>query len=318
MEIDTKQTIAHSVQKGSVRFDILLSTLTTIRIGGPAAALVQTDNREDLQRVFTVCQEKQLPWYVLGGGSNVVFTDKGYRGVIFKLPLGTMITEKRGAGVDVSFGAGYLSSLAAQKTVEASLTGFESMCGLPGTIGGAILMNSKWPQGHFMTGDAFVKGEYVQQDGSAGQVSKDDMHFSYGYCALQAMRGILLNATFLLSPGNIKEGQERCAQVMAYRKQTQPTGVKTAGCIFKNISEQEQQAHDLPTTSAGYLVDRVGLKGTRHGGLTVSPIHANFFVNDGTATFADYTYLVEKAREKVYDQYSLMLKEEVVVINEHA
>lgn len=314
MDPKRAQELREKITKGAIRFDVPMRSLTTMRIGGPVWVVVQTDAEDEVRFLMEFTKRHTIPWYVLGGGSNVIGTDKGYAGIIIKPPPGTMEVQKNAKELLVRFSAGYLSHLAAQKTVEMGLTGFESMFGLPGTLGGAVVMNSKWPKEAFMTGDVFWEGTYITDDGSLQKLKPDTMHFSYGYSSLQERHGVLLNATFLLKAGDSKEGEKRCQEVLAYRKKTQPTGVMTSGCIFKNISLKEQQVHNLPTTSAGYLIDQAGMKGFTHGGLTVSSIHANFFVNNGTATFADYSYLVEKVREKILSRFRLQLKEEVCVI----
>ncbi|PJE63624.1 UDP-N-acetylenolpyruvoylglucosamine reductase [Candidatus Roizmanbacteria bacterium CG10_big_fil_rev_8_21_14_0_10_45_7] len=311
-----KQILQKNITIGTLRWDVPLSSLTTMRIGGPAWAMVQTDNVDEIRCVYDLVAQKEIPLFVLGGGSNVVFPDEGYPGIILKLPLGSISTEVRDKDrVAVTFSGGYLSQLAAQKTVDLGLTGFESMYGLPGTLGGAIVMNSKWPAGKFMTGDVLESVQYLRPDGSLTTMRHDELDFSYGHSSLQNKKGIVTQATFVFSQDDPKEGMRRCMEIMEYRKKTQPHGVKTAGCVFKNIGKNEQELHDLPYGSSGYLIDQAGLKGTRIGGLTVSTVHANFFVNDGTATYADYRALVEKVRQTVYDKFSVKLTEEVYAVH---
>lgn len=295
-----------------LRENVPLIRFNTMKIGGNAQFLVESGDSEKLAHLLEVCHEHSIPYLVVGGGSNLVFDDQGFDGVIIRLPLGTYSLQASNHYVIATFPAGYPTHLAAQKMIDEGLGGCESFYGLPGTIGGAVVMNSKWPKDSFSTGDVFVSGDYIFPQGSRKMVKKSEMDFSYGRSSLQSERGILLSARFLLEPIDKKIIKSKCESVMKYRHETQPVGVFTAGCIFKNISTGEQDDKNLPTRSAGYLIDKSGCKGMRVGGISVSTIHANFFVNNNKATSAQFDELVAKVSEKVQASFGIMLHMEVM------
>ena len=297
-----------------IRCNVPLTPYSTMKIGGKAQIMVTTDNAEILQKLLPLLSKESIPYFVVGGGSNIVFDDKGFEGVVIHLPLGSYSIEHRGKTTIVEFSGGYLSHLAAQKMISEGLSGLESFYGLPGTVGGAVVMNSKWPKDAFATGEAFIDGMYISEDGSCEMVKKTNLSFGYGYSALQKKAGILVSSRFLVIKDDPKVIQKKCESVMLYRYKTQPHGVHTAGCVFKNISESEQQLHNLPTRSAGYLIDQCGLKGYAVGGMKISTIHANFFVNEHKATSADFDALVSYVCKKVQHKFSIQLQPEVLRI----
>lgn len=314
MNNDQRNTLTTIVQKGIIAFDAPLSQLTSIKIGGNAHALIKTQDVDEIARIVRSATDMHIPLYILGGGSNLLFADEGYRGIVLKLSPGAEQIERDTKTCRITFPAGYISHLAAQKATAYGCSGFEGMYGLPGTIGGAVYMNSKWPAGHFTTADKLLSIVFMSEDGTAMNLTKDELVFSYGYSVLQKRVGIMLSATFEFELADPKDIQERCNTVMEYRKETQPIGVHTAGCVFKNITDEEKKVANLPTTSAGYLIDQSGLKGERKNGLVVSEKHANFFINESNATAKDFIYLKEKVKEKVYNRFRVVLREEVLIV----
>ncbi len=309
-----KNELAKIIATGNITYDVPLAPLTSIKIGGKADVCIKTHDEHEIAQIVGYASDKHIPLYILGGGSNVVFADEGYRGILLKLSTDKECIERDTSTCRITFPSGYISHLAAIRTVHYGCRGFEGMYGLPGTIGGALYMNSKWPAGHFTTADRLLSIVYLTEDGITTMLSKDELKFSYGFSQLQKRTGIVLSATFQFELDNSKDIQHKCDLVMKYRKETQPMGVRTAGCIFKNISIEEQKKEGLPTRSAGYLIDKCGLKGERRNGLVISEKHANFFINEKSATAKDFIYLKEKVKDRVYNQFHVSLREEVLVV----
>ena len=314
MNSNQKNTLTTIVQKGTVTFDAPLSQLTSIKIGGNADALIKIQDIDEIARIVRSAADMHIPLYILGGGSNMLFVDEGYHGIVLKLSAGAEQIERDTKMCRITFPAGFTSHLASQKATAYGCSGFEGIYGLPGTIGGALYMNSKCPAGNFTTADKLVSILYMSEDGTTMNLTKDELVFSYGYSVLQKRVGIILSATFEFELADPKDIQQMCDTVMVYRKKTQPIGVHTAGCVFKNITDEEKKSANLPTTSAGYLIDQSGLKGERKNGLVISEKHANFFINESNATAKDFIYLKEKVKEKVYNRFHVTLREEVLVV----
>lgn len=316
MTLTTEQvkTLKSFVKKGDCHENFSLRPFTTIKIGGPAQLFIQSADTEELRRVFTYCKEHKISLFILGGGSNLLFSDKGYQGVVLKIANMHYELDKNSHGARLELGAGYIINLAATKLIDEQLSGFEYLYGLPGSVGGAIYMNSKWPKSHFAISDVVTQISYLSETGVVEAYDREHTQFGYGFSEFQRKNGIVLSVTFQLKEANRSTIQKLCQEVMQYRRETQPTGVLTAGCVFKNITEEERINYDLSTRSAGYLIDKAGFKNTKYGGLLVSPVHANFFVNTGKATAKGYSELVALIKEKVREKFGVVLREEVVVV----
>lgn len=295
------QNLKQIVKSGNLQEQVNLAKLTTMKIGGPARFLLQSSNIEEVRQVLDYCHDKHLPTYILGGGSNVVFSDRGFKGVVIKLKLNRYRIISEDQPVLVEFEAGYPATLAAIKMAEAGLSGFEGLFGLPGTIGGAVFQNSKWPKENYQISDKIVEVTYFNQDRKLVTKSHSQLQFAYGYSSFQDFACVIIKAVFSFNckdPLQIKEAHQRISK---HRQSTQPQGVKTAGCIFKNPGTQ----------SAGYLLDQCGMKKQHSGDLVVCDLHANFFINQGKATAQDYLNLVTLAKKKVKEHFFVDLKEEV-------
>jgi len=289
------------IEKGKIQENVPLARYTTMKIGGPARFLVETGKIEEIKALIKYCQRAKLPFFILGGGSNVVFADRGFKGVVLKLAPVDFKIIKSGQSPVVEFGAGYFTSLAAVKMTELGFSGFESLCGLPGTIGGAIYQNSKWPKGSYQISDNLLSVTYIDDKQCLVTKKKADLQFAYGFSSFQKENYIIVRARFGFIKKDPKLIKAQCEEVVAYRLKTQPYGVYTAGCVFKNIGK----------LSAGRLLDEVNLKSVAVGQMRVSNLHANFFINMGKAKAKDYLALVKIAKKRVKQKFNLDLKEEV-------
>jgi UDP-N-acetylmuramate dehydrogenase len=196
-----------------------------------------------------------------------------------------------------------MSSLV-RETTDAGYEGFEYQMGLPGTLGGGIVMNSKWTHPKSYIGDNLLSATIINNEGELVKKDSEYFDFSYGYSKLQKTKEVVVSALYKMNKIDPSILKARSAEALQYRKVTQPYGVATSGCFFKNTGEY----------SAGKLIDEAGLKGTHIGGLYVSDIHANFIVNDGTGTIEDLKKLLTLIKKTVFKKSSIELKEEVIIL----
>jgi UDP-N-acetylenolpyruvoylglucosamine reductase len=304
------------VKTGKVSTDINLKNLNTMKLGGSGSVLVEIKQTEEMIDLYKFLERKGISYLLIGGGSNIVFSDHGYMGVLIKIASSDFnVIKEESEKMIVKFSAGYSSHLAAVKSMEMSYSGLEGLYGLPGTIGGAIYMNSKWPEGNYQVSDNLLEVEFIDHHGKYRVMKSKEIKFKYGYSIFQSIPCVLLSGTFLLKKKKKSEIETTSRDVLVYRKETQPVAVFTAGCIFKNISDTIRKEKGLPTNSAGYLIDKSGLKNSRIGGMVISNIHANFFINESKATSKDYLELVKLVKETVFANFKVKLKEEVMYID---
>ena len=279
----------------------LLWPLTSMRIGGPARWLVQPETENDLKAIFAWIQTHHLPYLVLGGGTNVLFSDGGFPGVVvlttkLKGIQVSCFTATAACGENLSVFAGHLN--------RAGLSGMEWACGIPGTVGGAVAMNAGTRNGDIAS---VLKSVRIVTAESVKELSSDQLDLGYRTSALGSgnIEGIVLEATFVLRGDEPQHCLSREREVLEARHRTQPTGA-SSGCIFKN-----------PQTgpSAGELLDRAGCKGMRIGDAHVSDLHANFILNEGQNNADDVLELIERMKFRVRDVFGIDLHEEVVIIH---
>lgn len=289
--------------------DVPLGAMTTFRIGGPADWLVEVVSESELRAVLVAATDCRVPVTVLGGGSNVVIADAGLRGVVIR-PRFTGIEQL--TPYVVRAGSGVRLNGLVRWTIGRGLSGLEAWAGTPGTVGGAIHGNA-----HFRgedIGDLVKRVCLVTRDGELVQVGRDGMEFAYDTSRLQRTSEIAVWAELAFASGDPVALRQVARASLAYRKSTQPLAAPSAGCVFQNPDPaRDHLPADMPA-SAGALIDRAGLKGSRIGGALISTSHANFIVNDGTATAEDVRALVNKARTVVRERFGVTLRDEVVFL----
>lgn len=284
------------------QFNVPMALHTTLRVGGPADALVFVTTLEELQRVVRFCRERQLPLFVLGEGSNLIVRDGGIRGVVLRLSGQFQRINFNTTKVTVGGGA-YLPHLLV-RAAQRGLSGLECCTGVPGSVGGALISNAG-------TADEFI-GDLVQsvavltEDGEVRELTKDDLRFGYRFSNLPEHGRIVVSTVLTLRPDDPAAIMERVRRRLSYRVRTQPVSQPCAGCIFKNP----------PGDRAGRLLDAALLKGTRIGDAQVSLIHANFIVNLGKATAKDVLKLAEHMRQTVFNRFGILLDYEVQIVGE--
>lgn len=313
--------------RGKFREHVPLAQFTTYKIGGTADLFMVVRNAQELAEVAIEARTSGLPVHILGGGSNVLIGDGGIRGLVIKnISTGVRMAGMRGSmksgrinrSVSVEADSGLTMNSLVRYTLEASLSGLEMHLGLPGTVGGALYMNSKWTHPVGYVGDVVTGATILTPENHLRTVSNGYFRFGYDQSILQSSGDIVLSVSFGLIPADSQSLWDVANASVEYRQATQPKGVSTAGCTFRNISALDARTVGTPNhiTSAGFLVDSVGLKGYRIGQAMISEHHANFIINLGGATASDVVQLIELARQKVFDRYHIRLQEEIVRIGE--
>ncbi len=278
---------------------------TTLRTNSRAEFYIEAKAAEDLIRAKKISLEKKLPILIVGSGSNLAITTAEIKGIVVKNAyIEKKVVAETADHVDLSVSSGYPVGLLVNETVEAGWSGFEYHKGLPGTVGGAIYMNAKWTRPVSYFGDNLLHAYLINDRCQVITVDRKYFQFAYDFSILQKTKEILLEAVFRLPKENSAVLKKRAEEALAYRQVTQPMGVATSGCFFQNIDGK----------SAGYLIDKAGLKGYSIGDFYVSDKHANFIINKGNGKAEDLAKLVAIIKSKVKEKFGVELKEEVVVI----
>jgi len=295
-----------------VRVDAALASFTTFRVGGVADILIETRSAEEMARALAIASAHARPVTILGGGSNVLVSDRGIRGLVLR-PRGGAVhpVGDRLVRADASVTINGL----VRWTINRGYAGLEAWAGTPGTVGGAVFGNAHWKQVNI--GDLVESVRLARPDGTLLQCPADRMEFDYDYSRLKRTGEVVLWAAFRVTPGADSAALRTVArESMAFRKRTQPLESPSAGCIFMNPDPSRDRLPEGMPRSAGALIDRAGLKGASVGGAQVSTAHANFIINDGTATAADIKALVERCRGAVEERFGVVLRDEIMFLGE--
>jgi UDP-N-acetylmuramate dehydrogenase len=292
-----------------LRRDAPLAPLTTFKVGGAADWLADVRTTAELGAILHAARASHVPVTLLGGGSNVLVADSGVRGVVIRLHLTGIVQPSEST---VRAEAGVTINGLVRWTVGRGLAGLEAWAGTPGTVGGAIHGNAHWKGRNI--GDNVQHVTLCSRDGVSTVVAAVDMEFGYDRSRLQRTGEILVSADLQVSPGDVRALREVARASLAFRKRTQPLASPSAGCVFQNPDPAREDVPEGVPMSAGALVDRAGLKGRQIGGARISDTHANFIVNDGTATAADIRSLIELARRTVAVEFGVALRDEVVYL----
>ena len=295
-----------------VKVDALLAPLTTFKVGGPAEVLFEPVSSDELLRALAIARAAGEPITMLGGGSNVLISDHGVRGLVLR-PRGGAVSAVGNRLVRAD--AAVTINGLVRWTINRGYAGLEAWAGTPGTVGGAIFGNAHWKKNNI--GDLIESIRLVKPDGTLLQAPADRMEFDYDYSRLKRTGEIAVWAAFRVTPGGDPATLRLVArESLAFRKQTQPLESPSAGCIFMNPDPATDRIPEGIPASAGALVDRAGLKGAALGGARVSPTHANFVLNDGTATAAEIKSLIERCRVAVKDRFAIVLRDEIMCLGD--
>lgn len=277
-----------------------VARLTSVGISALVRAVAYPDSEEKLVTLINTLNENEIPFFVVGRMSNVLIKDHRYNGILIKT---TKITCKSVAENRVTLSCGALLGKTVMEMSERELGGLEGLFGIPGTLGGMVRQNAG-AFGYEMS-DRFIEAQcYLPKTRTFKKYTKDEMRFSYRDSAIQSDGAVLLNATLEFVP---KRREDILLKIREYREKrlsTQPLEYPSLGSAFKRYRG----------VSAGYYIDKAGLKGYTVGGACVSEKHAGFIVNIGGATADDYIRLTEHVKERVYAEFGIELEEEIQVI----
>ena len=270
---------------------------TTFRIGGPADYFVTPESKEEIQAIVELCKKEEIPYSVIGNGSNLLVGDKGYRGVI--LQIFKKMNQIRVEENKIYAGAGALLSKIAATALSESLTGFEFAAGIPGTLGGGVAMNAGAYGGEIK--DCIVSAKVLTKEGERVVLKKEDLQLSYRNSVILQKGYLVLEATFSFEKGNPAEIQEEIKELNKRRREKQPLEYPSAGSTFKRPEGY----------FAGKLIMDAGLRGFQVGGAQVSEKHCGFLINAGGATASDVMELIRQIQAKVKEQFGVTLEPEV-------
>lgn len=319
--------IIQALGKDQVRLHEPLLKHTYFKLGGPADLFFVANTIDELTSAVSSAILYKVPYLVIGGGSNILVTDAGFRGLVIKNKTAGIQLKGFKGGVEkgvldlkeaiVCADSGVPANLLIRYTLDQGLSGLEDMLGLPGTVGGAVYNNSHHLGKLF--GDHIIEVDALDNTGKIKKYTQKELKFSYDYSIFHETKETILSASFQLKRGDKNQLWEIANSAVKRRATTQPLGAPSSGCMFKNIELSDAMRLGTPDTtqSVGYLLDKAGLKGLKVGGASVSQIHANFIINDGSATAKDVLDLVAQIKTKIKEKYGVTLQEEVVIIGQN-
>lgn len=286
---------------GKIEKDISLSTLTTYKTGGIAKLVVYPNNINNLKQLLKLIHKHNIKYFILGKGSNTLFSDKEFNGVIIKLDKLNNFEIKE---TEIYVESGMILSKLVQASVKNELTGLEFAIGIPGTIGGAIYMNAG-AYGNNMSNivkSVIVLDEKLQIE----EIPLEKLKFDYRYSIFQANKNLIcVAANIKLEHGNHDEIDSKIKENLLKRKNSQPLEYPSAGSVFRNPEGNY----------AGKIIEELGLKGKNIGGAEISTKHANFIINKNNASSSDILNLIKLVQKEVKDKYKIDLKLEQQLVN---
>ncbi|MCQ2979198.1 MAG: UDP-N-acetylmuramate dehydrogenase [Clostridia bacterium] len=285
-----------------IRVDELLSKHTTYKIGGKADIFVMPSSNEKVRDCIKLAKENNIDFYILGRGSNVLASDDGFRGIVINLADKFSNIDINDTCLTAQAGASIISaSVRAQK---AGLTGLEFVCGVPGTVGGAVAMNAGC-YGSEMS-NVLVKCKVVNDKNEIIELSKDDLDMSYRHTNIEEKNYVLLEATMQLEKGDAEQIKEKMNELNERRKKVQPLEYPNAGSVFKRPN--------IENCYPGQLIEEAGFKGFKIGGAEVSTMHANFIVNAGDAKAKEVWEIISEIKAKVKEMSNIDLELEQKIL----
>ena len=302
MNVNLKQRFQEILEDNRILEAELMSRHTTFRIGGPADFFLVPENADEIRRIIAVCKEKNVPYFILGNGSNLLVSARGYRGGVIQLDRN--FGEVKVEGTEIHASAGALLSTIAVAARRASLTGFEFAGGIPGTLGGAVVMNAGAYGGEMK--DVLRKVMVMAQSGKVFEIPAEELQMGYRTSIIKTAGYIVLGAVLSLKEGNLEEIKMLTRKLSEQRTSKQPLEYPSAGSTFKRPEGY----------FAGKLIMDSGLRGYRVGGAQVSEKHCGFVINTGDATAEDVRSLMKHVTEIVYAKFGVTLEPEVKFLGE--
>jgi len=285
-----------------LRLDEPMALHTSLGVGGPAAVFAIADRTAGIQAAMAAAQRHEVPILAVGRGTNLLVRDGGFRGII--LEIGRALSRIEVEGDRLRAEAGATLAEACEAAAAAGLSGLEFAAGVPGSVGGAAAMNAGAGSGQI--GDVIESVQVVHEDGTLGTCSREGLEFGYRRSCLRDERCVAVQVTFRLKPADPVAIRRAMFEAVESRCRKQPLSLGSCGSVFKRP----------PNDYAGRLLEVAGVKGLAIGGARFSTKHANFIVNEGTATAQDVTDLIEAAKRRVLEVCGVRLEEEVCIVGE--
>lgn len=302
MNLEFYKKLLQIIEKDRVLIDEPMKKHTTFRVGGNADYFVMPKTIEEVEDVVVLCEKEKLPYYILGNGSNLLVGDKGYRGVIIQIykEMNRITVD----GEKVRAQAGALLSKVGSVALDAGLAGFEFAAGIPGTVGGAVVMNAGAYGGEMK--DILTSATVLTGDGNVLKLTNEELELGYRTSVIAKMNYVVLEAEYQLKRGDKTAIRARMDELKAQRVTKQPLEYPSAGSTFKRPEGY----------FAGKLIQDAGLRGFQVGGAQVSEKHCGFVINMGDATAADIVELMNQVSDKVYKEFGVTLEPEVKRLGE--
>lgn len=304
MTREQREELAKLLPSERLKFDEPMSLHSSIGIGGPCEAFAIVENIDELKKIIAWAAEQGIDYRFWGGGSNVLVRDGGIRGIIAKLGNGFDLLKVDRTDDDdiyVTVGASIPTKRLVNFGIENALGGIAGIAGIWGTVGGNLITNAGTSKGSM--GDFVEELTIVDKGGRELTMKKAALNFEYRSLKLPRTAAIV-RALLRFKRSTREEVEEEIAKMLEKRNSSQPVTAKSLGCIFRNVGK----------TSAGMLIEEAGFKGVRVGGARVSPVHANFIVNENAASARDITVLINLIRERVKDYSGIVLDTEIEIM----
>lgn len=287
--------------ESQIQLDAKMSEHIYFKVGGPVDILLTPNTVEQLKESIVICKENNIPFYIIGNGSNILVKDGGIRGVVIKV---SELNKIERFGNKIKAGTGALLKDVCTEATKASLAGFQFACGIPGSVGGAVYMNAGAYDGEI----SFVieSAEVIDDKQEIKVLSKEELNLGYRQSVIMQKGYVVLSATFALTPGNHEKIQSRVDELTKRREERQPLEYPSAGSTFKRPEGY----------FAGKLIEDAGLKGYTVGGACVSEKHAGFVINKNNGTAKDVLGVIHHVQEEVKRQFGVELHPEVRILGE--
>lgn len=296
------QEIEAFASAGALTFHEPLRNHTTFRVGGEADAFLSVGNEEELRKAVLFCEQSDVPYFILGNGSNLLVSDAGFSGLV--IAIGSQLAQVSVDGTCITAQAGALLGTVARIAAENSLTGMEFASGIPGSIGGAIVMNAGAYDGEMKQIVESVR--VLSTDGEIHTFTGEEMEFGYRTSRLKRVKGIVLSVTLQLAEGDRTAISDKMNDFAGRRREKQPLEYPSAGSTFKRPEGM----------FAGKLIMDAGLRGYTVGGAQVAEKHCGFVINKGNATAADIYTLIGDVQTKVKESFGVTLEPEVIFVGD--
>lgn len=297
MKQEFYEKLSKIVEKEQILIEEPMKKHTTFRIGGPAEYLILPQTAEEIADVVKLCRQEEIPWYIVGNGSNLLVADEGVRGVVIQLLRN--FNQIQVEGCQIRMQAGAQNAAVAKRALDASLTGFEFAAGIPGTIGGAVVMNAGAYGGEMK--DILKEVTVLDQNGMIRTIPAEELELGYRTSIIARKGYVVLEAVIVLKTGDPKEIKAAMNDLKEKRVTKQPLEYPSAGSTFKRPEGY----------FAGKLIMDAGLRGFSVGGAQISEKHCGFVINKGNATAKDVTELMDETKKIVMEKFGVALEPEV-------